>query len=546
MAKKLSMLLLVFSSFCFVQHLPANDISIVPKPFDMKVQEGQFTLTAKTAIVAENNAKETADFLAEMLEPATGYKLKVTSKAGAIFKPGKIILKINNRYMDELGKEGYRLGVDKKNILIEAAAPNGLFYGCQTLRQLLPVQIESKEIIDAVEWTVAAVEIKDKPRYKWRGMHLDVSRHFFDKEFVKRYIDLIAMHKMNVFHWHLTDDNGWRLEIKRYPKLAEKSAWRVDREDQPWRGRTPPKPGEKATYGGYYTHEDVKEIVTYAGRRHITVVPEIEMPGHTSEVFAAYPELSCRGKQLYVQPGLYWPNVDVFCAGNEQTFEFLQRVIDEVVELFPGPYIHIGGDEAKKTNWEACPKCQARIKAEGLKDEHELQSYFIKRMEKYINSKGKRLIGWDEILEGGLAPSATVMSWRGMKGGIEAAKMGHDVVMTPTDYCYFDYYQGDKKVEPVAIGGYIPLKKVYQFDPRPESLPLDKHKYILGGQANLWTEFVSTDEHAEYMVLPRMSALSEAVWSPKEHRNWEDFTLRMKKLYPRFDWMKVNYRKGDE
>ncbi len=537
---------MVFSSFCFVQYLQANDISIVPKPFDMKVREGQFTLTAKTVIVAENKAKETGGFLAEMLEPATGYKLKVTSNIWAIFKPGKIILKVNRRYMDELGKEGYRLKVTKKNIFIEAAAPNGLFYGCQTLRQLLPVQIESKEIIETVEWTVPAVEIKDKPRYKWRGMHLDVSRHFFDKEFVKRYIDLIAMHKMNIFHWHLTDDNGWRLEIKQYPKLAEKSAWRVDREDQPWRGRTPPRPGEKATYGGYYTHEDIKEIVAYAGRRHITVVPEIEMPGHTSEVFAAYPELSCRGKELYVQPGLYWPNVDVFCAGNEQTFEFLQRVIDEVAELFPGPYIHIGGDEAKKTNWQACPKCQARIKAEGLKDEHELQSYFIKRIEKYINSKGKRLIGWDEILEGGLAPSATVMSWRGMKGGIEAAKMGHDVVMTPTDYCYFDYYQGDKEVEPVAIGGYIPLEKVYEFDPRPESLPVDKHKYILGGQANLWTEFISTSEHAEYMVLPRMSALSEVVWSPREHRNWEDFILRMKKLYPRFDCMKVNYRKPDE
>jgi hexosaminidase len=363
-------------------------------------------------------------------------------------------------------------------------------------------------------------------------------------EFIKRYIDIIAMHKMNIFHWHLTDDNGWRIEIKKYPGLTETSAWRVDREDQPWRERTPPEPGEKATYGGYYTQEEIKDVVRYAAERHVTVIPEVEMPGHTSEVFASYPDLSCRGEKLYVQPGSYWPNIDIFCAGKEETFEFLEDVLSEVAQLFPSEYIHIGGDEANKTRWKECPLCQERIEMEGLRSEEELQSYFIKRIERYLQSIGKKLIGWDEILEGGLAPEATVMSWRGFEGGIDAVGMGHDVIMCPTSHCYFDYYQDDPETQPVAIGGFTPLEKVYEFYPIPAGLSSDKAKHILGGQGNVWTEFIPVPEHAEYMALPRMTALAEVLWSPRGRIDWDDFKRRLNTQFERFDMMGVNYYEG--
>ncbi|MCK5794424.1 MAG: family 20 glycosylhydrolase, partial [Anaerolineales bacterium] len=343
------------------------------------------------------------------------------------------------------------------------------------------------------------------------------------------------------FHWHLTDDNGWRLEIKHYPKLTEVCAWRVDREHQDWRKWSPVEAGEESTYGGFYTQEEVREIVAYAADRQITVIPEIEMPGHSSEIFAAYPELSCAGDYLPVRPGSYWPNEDIFCAGNDSVFTFLEHVIDEVVELFPAEYIHIGGDEAAKTHWKTCPKCQARIKAEALADEHELQSWFIRKMEKYIHSKGKRIIGWDEILEGGLAPDATVMSWRGEAGGIAAAKAGHHVIMTPLSHVYFDHYQGDPETEPQAIGGYTPLKKVYAYEPIPVELEQNEHQYVLGAQANLWTEFVKTTRHAEYMVLPRMTALSEVLWSTPQSKNWINFHSRLNTLLPRFEALGWNY-----
>jgi len=410
--------------------------------------------------------------------------------------------------------------------------------------QLLPPQIYSPQKAENVKWVIPACNIKDEPRFSWRGMHLDVSRHFFSVEFVKKYIDLIAMHKMNIFHWHLTDDNGWRIEIKKYPLLTEIAAWRVDREDMPWREVTPPKPDEEPSYGGFYAQEEIKEVVAYAAKRQITVIPEIEMPGHTSEVFAAYPELSCQGKKLYVQPGSYWPNTDIFCAGNEDVFTFIEDVLDEVVELFPAEYIHIGGDEATKQEWEKCPKCQKRIREEKLKNEHELQSYFIKRIEKYINSKGKKLIGWDEILEGGLAPEATVMSWRGFEGGIEAATQGHDVIMCPVSHCYFDYYQANPDFEPVAIGGFTPLKKVYSFEPVPPELNETQAKHVLGGQGNIWTEFIPTPKHAEYMAVPRMTALAEVLWSPTEKRDWKSFRGRLEDQEKRLYLMGVNFSQG--
>jgi hexosaminidase len=350
---------------------------------------------------------------------------------------------------------------------------------------------------------------------------------------------------MNLFHWHLTDDNGWRIEIEKYPDLTNISAWRVDREDKPWREREPQKEGEEATYGGFYTKEEIKDIIEYASSRYVRILPEIEMPGHTSEVFAAYPEYSCNGKIFTVRPGSYWPNREIFCAGNDSVFVFIQDILSEVTELFPFEYVHIGGDEADKTRWRECSKCQNRIKTENLKDENELQSYFIKRIEKFLDSKNKKLIGWDEILEGGLAPEATVMSWRGMQGGIDAARLGHEVVMCPGSHCYFDHYQADPETQPVAIGGFTDLEKVYSFNPIPTDLLETEKKYIIGAQGNVWTEYIPTPEHAEYMALPRMTALAEILWTPLNKQDYQDFRKRLDIQFERFDLLEINYCKDN-
>ncbi len=519
----------------------AEPVNIIPQPIQIESTGGNFTLNSKTKLVFpdEEKVKQIAVLLMEWIKAPTGFDLQ---KGEMGSEKNVIIFELVGN--NELGSEGYKLSVSKKNIVISANSANGFFYGVQTLLQLLPVEIFSKQKVNETGWLVPCCKIVDKPRFSWRGMHLDVSRHFFPVEFIKKYIDLIALHKMNVFHWHLTDDNGWRIEIKKYPLLTEVAAWRVNRDDQTWREMTPPAPGEKATYGGFYTQDEVRDIVKYAADRFVTVIPEIEMPGHTSEVFAAYPELSCEGKKLYVQPGSYWPNEDIFCAGKEETFEFIENVLLEVMDLFPSKYIHIGGDEASKAKWKECKLCQKRIRDENLTDENELQSYFIRRVEGLLNYHNKKLIGWDEILEGGLAPEATVMSWRGFNGGIEAAEQNHDVVMCPTSHCYFDYYQANPDFEPEGIGGFIPLKKVYSFEPVPEGLSADKTKYILGAQGNLWTEYISTQEHAEYMALPRMTALAEVVWSPSDQRNWNNFRERLKLQFKRFDLMGVSYSKG--
>jgi hexosaminidase len=373
---------------------------------------------------------------------------------------------------------------------------------------------------------------------------LDVSRHFHPKEFIKSVIDDLAMHKMNTFHWHLCDDQGWRIEIKKYPRLTEVGAWRVDREDKHWILREAQKEGEKAAYGGFYTQEDIKEIVAYARSRFVMIVPEIEMPGHCLAALAAYPEYSCSGGPFTVPPGSVWPIKDVYCPGKDETFAFLESILAEVIDLFPGEYIHIGGDEVDKSTWKACPKCQARIAGEGLKNEEELQSYFIRRIEMFLNSRNKKLIGWDEILEGGLAPNAAVMSWRGTEGGIAAARQGHDVVMTPTSHCYFDYYQGEPQYEPLAIGGYLPLSRVYSYEPTPEELTADEAAHILGAQANLWTEYVPSPSHARYMMFPRLAALSELAWSAKERKNWEDFAARLNLQFRRYEMAKMNYARS--
>jgi len=510
------------------------DMNIIPKPQNLMVQEGEFIFAQTTSVWISDDIASKAffmDYLSSMIPKMS---------AGT---QGKANIKIDLTQDANMPEEGYHFQVSSQDINILAQDDPGIFYAIQTLRQLLPPGVE-QGVESLVGHKIQSVNIDDYPRFKWRGMHLDVSRHFFPLEFVKRYVDMIALHKMNVFHWHLSDDNGWRLEIKRYPKLTEICAWRVDREHEDWRKWSPIETGEKSTYGGFYTQDEVRELVKYAASRQITVIPEIEMPGHSSEIFAAYPELSCKGDTLPVRPGSYWPNEDIFCAGNDSVFVFLENILDEVVELFPARYIHIGGDEARKTHWKTCEKCQDRIKVEGLANEHELQSWFIQKMEKYILSKGKKLIGWDEILEGGLAQDATVMSWRGVAGGVAAAKAGHDVVMTPTSHVYFDYYQGDPKTEPQAIGGYTPLKKVYSYEPIPEELNADEAKFVLGSQANLWTEFVKTPAHAEYMVLPRMTALSEVLWSAKDQRDWPDFQKRLQYLLPRFESLEWNYSPG--
>jgi len=537
------MIIILFNG-CMEKH-KIIPVSIIPKPLSIEERGGYFDIKPETKILfvkGNDEVRKIAGQFQEKLKEVSGNDLEMDEIKDRRNDHGIIFEILNNA--DSLGDEGYLLNVKNKKIELSAHKPTGLFRGVQTLFQLMPPEIYGDQAALDVEWIVPRVIIYDKPRYAWRGMHLDVSRHFFPKEFIKRYIDLIAMHKMNVFHWHLTDDNGWRIEIDKYPKLTEIAAWHVDREDMPWREVTPPEAGEEATYGGFYTKDEVREIVKYATDRHITVLPEIEMPGHTSEVLAAYPELSCTGGPFYVQPGSYWPNTDIFCAGNEETFEFLEGVLDEVIELFPGEYIHIGGDEATKTVWENCKKCQKRIKDEGLENEHELQSWFIKRMEKYLNDKGKWLIGWDEILEGGLAPEATVMSWRGFEGGIESARQGHDVVMSPTSHCYFDYYQANPEFEPEAIGGFTSLKKVYSFDPTPPVLNDVESKHILGGQGNVWTEYIPTPEHAEYMSVPRMTALAEVLWAPKDKLNWSDFRRRLENQFDRFDVMGVNYSEG--
>jgi hexosaminidase len=522
---------------------------IIPVPLQMEMKKGSFRISSSTKIfvnTTDEDVKGIAERLRHKLSLFAGKDLMLSPLSG---KPGRnaILLNLDPALNGELEKEGYKLWVRGSGVEIKAASPAGLFYGVQTLYQMLPPEIfgdPEKLAGISPELQVPCVEITDKPSFSWRGMHLDVSRHFFPKEFIKKYIDLIAFHKMNVFHWHLTDDNGWRIQIDRYPLLTEVAAWRADRKGIPWSEAKPQQAGEEATYGGFYTKDDIREIVAYAQQRFVTIIPEIEMPGHTSEVFAAYPEFSCSGKKITVQTASYWPNNDIFCAGKDETFRFIENVLDEVMELFPAEYIHIGGDEADKTAWKTCRDCQSRIRKEGLSGEDELQSYFVKRIGKYLNDNGRRMIGWDEILEGGLAPDATVMSWRGYEGGIEAAKQGHQVVMCPGSHCYFDHYQSNPDFQPPAIGGLTTLQKVYSFRPVPSELLPEERKMILGGQGNVWTEYISTPSHAEYMALPRMTALAEVLWSDVNKLEWIDFKERLQKQFKRFDQMDVNYFKG--
>ena len=516
-------------------------MNIIPKPYKFEEKPGFFLIIPKTKIqLTPFNPKlqKTAQFLQSAFLNATGQKIPIIP--GKAPNPTTITFSICET---GLGKEGYKLNINARYIKLEAESETGIFYGIQSLLQLLPNEIHTQTDKD-FRWEIPVCKIEDKPRFGWRGLHLDVSRHFFDVNFIKRYIDLMAMHKLNLFHWHLTDDNGWRIEIKKYPKLTEVGAWRAPRVGIDWRDSKPQQSGEKTTYGGYYTQIEIKEIVQYASDRNITILPEIEMPGHTLEVLAAYPELGCTGGPYFVATGNHKPNSNLFCAGKEEVFSFLENVLDEVLELFPSKYIHVGGDEADKGEWKKCPLCQQRIKAEGLADETELQSWFIKRIEKYLITKGRKLIGWDEILEGNLAPETTVMNWRGKDSGVIAAQTGHNVVMSPKTHCYFDHYQANPSTEKAAIGGYTSLKKVYFYEPIPTELSADEAKHVLGAQANVWTEWISTPEHAEYMLLPRLSALAEVLWSPQDSKDWPEFQTRIENFKKRLELLNLNYCPG--
>jgi hexosaminidase len=516
----------------------AGGPGMVPLPFKMEISGGVFKLEARTRILVDAEARETGGYLAGRLGPAMGWPLQL----GADTEPARGNIVLTTRGANAaLGAEGYELVVTGDSVVIRAPGPAGLFYGVQSLLQLLPPKVLAAKLSGGGDWTIQCVRIEDQPRFKWRGLMLDVSRHFFTSSEVKELMDLMAFHKLNHLQMHLTDDQGWRIEIKRYPRLTEVGAWRKSIGF----GLDPKAStayGPDGRYGGYYTQADIRELVAYGAARHITIVPEIEMPGHSSAALAAYPKFSCSGAGYTTDVGGgIFPGV--YCAGNEETFEFLQNVLAEVMELFPGKYIHIGGDEVPKGNWQKCAQCQARKAANGLKDEKELQSYFVRRIEKFINSKGRSLIGWSEILEGGLAQNAAVMDWIG--GGAEAAGAGHDVVMTPTTHCYFDYYQStNHAAEPRAIGGFLPLNKVYSLEPMPAKLEARFQSHILGAQGNLWTEYVPSFKHAQYMIFPRLCALAEVTWSAKDSRNYADFTRRLRAQFERLDQLGVNYRKG--
>lgn len=535
-------LYLLFTISLFIQSsvYGFQDDSIIPKPVSVTFGEGSFKITPGLKIFySGTNVEPVAEYLNDLLF--------VTNWKGYDIEPfndhilnGSIYLAIDKEFDSEI-KEAYSLKVSEHGIFIQANSTAGLFYGVQTLRQLLPTQIELTDpslIPNNIEWKIPQLVIKDHPRFDYRGMHLDVARHFFPVDFVKKYIDLLAMYKFNTFHWHLTEDQGWRIEIKKYPKLTEIGAWR----DSTLVENYGSGEYDGIPYGGFYTQEEIKEVVAYAQSRHITVIPEIELPGHSTAALAAYPEFGCFDKE--VQVATSWGVFeDIYCP-KEETFDFLEDVLDEVITLFPSTYIHIGGDEAPKKQWEESEVAQTVIQREGLKDEHELQSYFIGRIERYLNSKGRQIIGWDEIMEGGLAPGATVMSWRGESGGVEAAKMKHNVIMTPNASNYFDHYQVEPtEVEPIAICCLTTLKDVYDYEPIPAELSAEEAKYILGAQANVWTEYIHTGAKVEYMAFPRAIALSEVLWSSIDQKNWDDFIIRLQTQFKRLDNLDVNYAK---
>jgi hexosaminidase len=529
----------------------SQKLNIIPEPVSVKIGKGNFILSKKTVIAARDEEdRKAAGLFNEYLKNYYGFELDIDRQES------KDYIRISTKkFIRAPDKDAYQLTINKNGVTIDGDTYAGSFYGLQTLIQLLPLPTNKQ----AKSYSLPQLEIIDSPRFNYRGMHLDVARHFFPVSFVKKYIDYLALHKMNTFHWHLTDDQGWRIEIKKYPNLMSRGAFRHGTII----GRYPGTANDNIHYGGFYTHEEIKDVIAYATSRHINVIPEVEMPGHSSAAIASYPWLSCfpekptlipthpsektkteqaNGimKQVQESWGVY---EDVFCAGKDSTFIFLQDVLDEVVNLFPSNYIHVGGDESPKNHWKKCPNCQARMKAEGLKDEHQLQSYFIQRIEKHLNSKGRILIGWDEILEGGLAPNAVVMSWRGEKGGIEAAKQNHQVIMSPQNPVYFDHTQ-TRTEDSIVFGGFNPLENVYNYEPLPKEIEPGKEKFVLGAQANVWTEYMQYPSKVEYMIFPRMSALSEVLWSGKNKRNWSQFQQKLMTQFSRYELWNASYSKA--
>ena len=516
---------------CLVSAQRQADFNVVPLPQECVAQKGKpFQMAGLSTVCYEGGVEmqRNAQFLAQYLKKITGRDVTVTDQKA---KAGCIVLRLNPKMTQP---EGYRISVTEKKVTVEGLQPNGVFYGVQTLRKaLLTSDGEADEI--------PAVVVTDAPRFRYRGMHLDVSRHFFGVDFVKQYLDMLALHHINVFHFHLSDDQGWRVQIDRYPKLTSVGAFRartvVGRNTGLY---------HYERYGGFFTKAQIRDIVAYAAERYITVIPEIDMPGHMEAALAAYPQLGCTGGPYEVEPN--WGVFDdILCAGREETFRFVEGVLDELMELFPSEYIHIGGDEAPRTRWKVCERCQRRIAEEGISGdakhskEDRLQGYFMKRVEKYLNSKGRKAIGWDELLDCDVNPSTTIMSWRGQEGGLAASEKGHDVIMVPTAWFYFDYYQTPEDYwhKPLLIGGYVPLEKVYSFDPLPPSMTEAARQHVIGVQANLWTEYVYTNEFAEYQVLPRMGALSELQWSQPEKKDYENYKqrqLRLNKWYEACEW----------
>ncbi|MDD4992328.1 MAG: family 20 glycosylhydrolase [Paludibacter sp.] len=547
MIKSIPLYAFLFSGICFLfgtskfDTMSASNYNIIPYPRLLIPQSGSFTFNKHTTVYCPFDKPEVlklAQQFSAQMELVSGLKLEVKDASKAKGSNVVIFETTDKDYTSET----YLLSISPGGIKIRAAAANGFFYGLQSLYQLLPPEIYGKKTATAVKWSAPSAEIKDAPRFSYRGLHLDVCRHFFPVEFIKKYIDAMAIHKFNTFHWHLTDDQGWRIEIKKYPRLTEVGSRRDETLLDYYYDRFPQQFDGKP-YGGYYTQAEAREIVAYAKARFITVIPEIEMPGHAQAAIAAYPYLSCTQDSTIKVETKWGVFKEVFCP-LDTTFRFLEDVLTEVMDIFPGKYIHIGGDECPKDRWKACPDCQAMIARLDLKDENGLQSYFVHHMERFLNSKGRKIIGWDEILDGGLDPNATVMSWRGTQGGITAAKAGNDVIMTPTAYCYFDKYQADPVFEPVTIGGYLPLKNVYNYEPVPTELTDDEAKHILGAQANMWAEYMPTSERVEYMAYPRVSAMAEVLWSSKKMRNWELFAQRMPKEFERYNQLGIEPSKA--
>lgn len=508
-----------------------SDLTLIPKPQFVEIKKGMLSINNESSIYSEEEFQTTSDFLIEYLETGANISLKEEIKDRA-----SIIIEKDSLQP----KEGYILIISEDNLIIKASDDAGAFYGVQTLRQLMPPELELGSGSQIKEIILSGIKIHDAPAFRYRGMHLDVGRHFFPKEFIKEYIANMAMLKMNYFHWHLTEDQGWRIEIKKYPKLTSHGAYR--NKTLVGHYNDTPHQFDEVRYGGFYTQKDIKEIVDFATKHKVIIVPEIEMPGHSQAAISAYPELGCAGENVPV--ATKWGVFEHIYCPNKKTFAFLKDVLSEVIDLFPGEYIHIGGDEAPKKQWKECDHCQKLIKDLNLIDENGLQSYFIREIEAFVNDHGKKIIGWDEILEGGLAPNATVMSWRGTQGAVEAAKEGHDVILTPTSHAYFDYYQANFSDEPLAIGGYLPLKKVYGFDPVPEELNEEESKLVLGAQGNVWTEYMKSEDQIEYMVFPRILAMSEVLWKGASNdleREYPDFLNRFETYMKRLDALEINY-----